>query len=363
MNVPSNSWLRHALLYWDEVSSIIPQSSNNKFLHRVSADIHYLMDKGQFRPMKPEDLIMKADNREAFEAFREEFIDIVQSPSFQKFVKRRKEALLYKISRDKVIANPFYSQIHKNKTSNALLDFLKERDLINTRKSNSDWLMFERNTALLYMSLLAKYLAQIDKRQTTLGTDHAIYERFNFKRAKESDSFPIISFNIFNILPTPKANVPLEHIIDFKRKRKDELFQFRKTLLEFQKKISNASSNQEIRELATNFQESIKLGVGDLSRALKDSRMETILRSLRSLISIKSPSALLAGAAIANEKFNFIEAPIYLKVLGLGSIGLIELTGNFIEARNKEIAKAKDSAFSYLLHAHKMGLLKLKSSN
>jgi hypothetical protein len=42
-----------------------------------------------------------------------------------------------------------------------------------------------------------------------------------------------------------------------------------------------------------------------------------------------------------------------LKIAGLATIGLLELTGTYIELRNKELAKTRESAFSYLFHAHK----------
>ena len=36
--------------------------------------------------------------------------------------------------------------------------------------------MFERHTALIYMSHLVKYLADVDKKQTTIGTEWTGHE-------------------------------------------------------------------------------------------------------------------------------------------------------------------------------------------
>lgn len=89
IDIPTNSWLRHSLLYWDEVSSIVPKSWDERMLLELSPDIHYLIDEGQFRPIKPEDLIMGRDNWDAFEQFQNEFKEIVSSARFQMFIKRR----------------------------------------------------------------------------------------------------------------------------------------------------------------------------------------------------------------------------------------------------------------------------------
>jgi hypothetical protein len=95
------------------------------------------------------------------------------------------------------------SRIHANKTSDFLYDFLFDLGLAK-REDNYEWIQFEKSTALLYMSLLAKYLADIDGNQTTIGTDYFSYEKFNFKRVSESAGFPVVSLNLDRVLPTPK---------------------------------------------------------------------------------------------------------------------------------------------------------------
>lgn len=357
INIPSNSWLRHSLLYWDEVSSIIPQSWGDRYLYELSPDIHYLIDEGQFRAIRPDELILKGDNWEAFHEFQTEFKTTIQSPQFQIFLKR-KPFSLSGIHIDKVRDSNLVARVHSNKTSDNLVHFLEEIGLAKRDRQNHEWLMFERHTALIYMSLLAKYLADIDKKQTTIGTDYGVYEKFNFKRVREKEGFPVVSLNLSNVLPTPIANVPLEKIIDFKRQRKDELLNFRKILMEFQSKISKAKSNTELKEIAVLFQENIQVGVKGISATLKDSRIETAFKSVKSLINLKSPTTIVSAAALANEKYHFFDMPIHLKIAGLATVGFLELTGNYIELRNKQLAKTRESAFSYLLRAQSAGIIK-----
>lgn len=358
IDIPRNDWLRHSLLYWDEVSSIVPKSWDDRFLINLSPEIHYLLDEGQFRPIKPEDLISKGDNWQEFENFQQEFQECVSSPNFRKFINDRRQSFSqYRIHQNKV--GETY-KVHANKTSDSIYSFLKEQGLAN-RDGDSEWINFESNTALLYMSLLAKYLADIDSNQTTIGTDYVSYEKFNFKRVSEKDGFPVVSFILNNVLPTPRENVPFEKIISFKKKREQNLRHFKKTMSDFQSKISDASSNAEMKEIAINFQETLLKGVDDLTAVLKDNRIDFEIKSLKSLINLKTPTsivtALTAAGAVINSKFNFISVPLNLTVLGLGVIGTMELTANFIDNRNKERAKLRESPFSYVYYARQQGII------
>lgn len=207
------------------------------------------------------------------------------------------------------------------------------------------------------MSLLAKYLADIDSEQTTIGTDHGIYEKLNFRRVTKDKGFPVISFSLNNVLPTPKANVPLEKILDFKRKRSDNLLHFKKIVSDFQTKVSKMKSQAELKEAAMTFQESLITGVNDLSLVLGDSRIESTLKTFKSLINLKSPTLIASAGTLVNEKIKFVNLPFSWEVIGLATIGALELTCNFIEARNKSRVKLGESPFSYIYQGQRYGII------
>lgn len=356
INIPRKSWLRHALLYWDEVSSIVPKSYDDKILNKLSPDIHYLIDEGQFRAIKPESLVHNQDNWEAFHQFRDEFMQTVKSPTFRQFIKRNHKSGSSRIHIDKIARNGV-ARIHNNKTTDGIFHFLQEEGLAMRDNKKFEWVFFEKTTALLYMSLLAKYLADIDGEQTTIGTDYATYENFNFKRVKEKDGFPVVSFSLDNVLPTPKDNVPLEKILDFKRKRKQNLIHFKKHLSDFQIKISKTKSQTELKEVAITFQESLVTGVEDLRAVLGDAKIDSGLKSFKSLINLKSPTMLATAGAFLNNKLDLISLPVHFTAIGLSGIGAIELTCNYIELRNKQRAKERESPFSYIYQAQKFGIV------
>src|SRR5690606_18197749 len=309
--------------------------------------------EGQFRAIKPEDLISKGDNWQEFENFQQEFRECVSSPNFRKFINRRQSFSQYRIHQNKVGAT---YKVHANKTSDSIYYFLQEQGLAN-RDGNNEWINFESNTALLYMSLLAKYLADIDSNQTTIGTDYVSYERFNFKRVSEKDGFPVVSINLNNVLPTPRENVPFEKIVSFKKKREQNLRHFKKTMSDFQNKISNSASNAEMKETAIDFQESLLNGVDDLAATLKDHKIGFTTKSIKSLINLKTPTSIAAIGTVLNSNLNIIEIPLNMAAIGVATIGAIELTTNYIENRNKQSAKLRESAFSYIYYAKKQGII------
>ena len=144
----------------------------------LSPDINYLIDQGQFRPIKPDRLIHQNTNWEALHEFEDEFKSIIESAKFQSFIKR-KPFMVSKLHVDKVRGTKLVAQIHRNKTSDNLYHFLLDQRLASIDRKDNEWFLFERNVALVYMSLLAKHLARIDENQTTVGTDYNIYEKFN----------------------------------------------------------------------------------------------------------------------------------------------------------------------------------------
>lgn len=352
IDIPRSNWLRHALLYWDEVSSIVPTSWDGDLLVNISPEIHYLIDEGQFRPIKPEDLIFKSDNWEEFEAFKNEFVETVSSPGFKRFVSMRQNKALL-LHSNKI---GLTSKVHSNKTSEAICDLLFSQGLA-SRDGYSEWINFEKNTALLYMSLLAKYLADIDGSQTTIGTDFEAYEKFNFKKAKEAGGFPIVNLNLSDVLPVPTDNISFESIIKFKKLRRENLNHFKKMLSDFQVKVSKSSSAAELKDNAISFQETLINGVEDLSAVLRDSRIDFKTKTLKSMISIKSPVLFTAIGEAAISRFGILNISNKMAAIGMATAGVIDLSLSYIENKNKERAKLRESPFSYVYYAQKYGLI------
>lgn len=353
IELPRSSWLMHALLYWDEVSSIIPDT--RRVYNSLSGRINYLIDEGQFRPIRPEELFKK--DWQIVDQFINEFKETVLSEDFQRFIIRQHRVFSPRHIHANKLGENHTAKIHNNKTTDVLFNFLEENGLASRMPGDWEWLNMERNTALLYMSLLAKHLAEVDSNQTTISTDIPAYANFNFKKVKRAEGAPAITINLNGLLPTPKIGVTIEQVVEFKRKRKDNLLHFKKYISDFQTKVSKAKSDAEIKDATITFQEGIQIGVTDLSKVLSDSKIEHSLKTLKSLVTLKSPTALAAIGTAINDQFNILKIPSNLSIAGVLTVGAIELTANFIEHRNKMNIKRRESPFSYIYQAQCFGIV------
>ncbi|MFL0122928.1 hypothetical protein V2611_14125, partial [Tenacibaculum maritimum] len=183
IDIPNEEWVRSAVLYWDEISSIVPMDYEGKPVRNYSPNIQYLKHKGVFRPIKPETLF-ESPNINVRENFELEFLEIIESPEFKRVrpPNTRYSVIHSKkmdIHRDKLNVQQTF-KIHNDKVSSNLLNHLLDRELIVRETIEEEWIKVDSKVALLYMSLLAKYIAEIDKESTIIGTDHYSYELMNF---------------------------------------------------------------------------------------------------------------------------------------------------------------------------------------
>jgi hypothetical protein len=231
ISIPHGRWLKQVILYWDEIGSIVPQNYEDQNLIPYTPAVQHLKDEGLFRPIKPENLIYQ--DWQKLENFEQEFRSILESEEFKKWRARRIPIPKSLVSNDTV---PTLSRIHEDKVSNSLMHYLEEKGLAQ-REPNSEWYFFENNTALLYMGLLAKYLADIDINLTIPGTNFEIYEELIFSALSKSEGFACLRTNLVNTLPVPREDVPLKKIVEFKRKRQAELLRFQSEIEAYEKEI------------------------------------------------------------------------------------------------------------------------------
>jgi len=356
IKIPQQDWLRHALLYWDQVSSIIPD--DHKINNTLPRHIDYLTDMGEFRAIRPEELYY-GHNWDILEQFTAEFCEIVSAPEFQRHISRTRNIIRPSQIHVRNLGMNGLSRIHENKTTDFIYQFLRDQDLVYERHYGDDnWIYFEKNTALLYMSLLAKYLANVDKNHVTIGTDLATYENFNFKKVSKERGFPVVSVNLNSVLPTPNPNISIGDIVKFKRDYRENLLHFRKKLSDFHSSVSKAKTQAELKEQCANFGDEIKMGVKDLAKAMKSSKLEYRLKSLKSLIGLKSPTTWLTALEAANTALHILPVAFPAAAVGIATVGAIELATNYVENRNKTAIKFAESPFSYIHKAREFGIVK-----
>lgn len=101
-----------------------------------------------------------------------------------------------------------------------------------------------------------------------------------------------IEMELYNLLPVPAVNTPLEDIIEFKEKRHDQLIEFRLYLDELYQSILTAGDIPRAKNTAMNRLEQSLIGV---NRTMKEAKINYVLDSLRS---IKADITGIAGMGL-----------------------------------------------------------------
>lgn len=327
-------WLYSALLYADEVASLNVYGDSN-----FSEDIKYLMDEGQYRPIYLNDVM----NRVYDNGFENAFFNIASSEEFYSF--RQKE-------------NPFDTRSFEIKGHRGLVmgreqltqDIIK---FVDENEIGDPYIMptavvFELYTGYLFNTLFIQFLANTDTNFVIPSTDRKEYEDFTFRLTEnKKEAYNII---LQNCLPVPSEHVSIRKIVKFKKKRKDELYRFRRFIKRLQDNIEKAASEEEIKEVLIDAKEEFELSISDIATMMKDGGIKTVFDSFDSLLSLENPKffSALASSGILSLTIN--------PQIGL-SIGAILLSTSFITTLLKQKNESRSKELSYLYYAKKQKII------
>jgi hypothetical protein len=343
ISIPTGTWLRQSLLYWDEVGSIVPHSYSNKALIPYSPDVQFLKNEGQFRAFIPDHCIFQQGYNKV-QDLEQEFLEILRSSKFQKRLPPPPRRNLI-------------SKIHEDKISHGLSRTLEEEGLAKRVPNDYEWWYFENNTALLYMAVLAKHIADGDIHSTVTGTDISAYESLIFETMSDTDGVACLATNLWNALPVPRDDVSLSDIIEFKHRRKDELLNFRQTLDDLQSEIKKCESQADVHQVLVKFKEKSDRSLANLEAVLSDSRLATVAGSIKTLIKLDSPALLATLFGAVNQATKITDIPIQWTLAGAGILGAVEIFSYLTDKRNEKRATLRNEPFSYVAYAKAEGLV------
>ena len=356
--VPSR-WMKWALLYWDKVCSIVPEDWEDNFVHvhqailpdiadfqffgdyarqkKTYLDMKYLKETGEFEPIIPFDY-----GWEYWSYVLDDFKKIINTEEFQSLRNYLKNSG----------RTTFDWRLDIDRFPTKIYIFLQENNLIEKVDSENNWFYLEHETFLIYKALLAKYSALKSSGYLIPSTDSTGYEKMLFKLIDIKGKSPSLSAKYINFLPIPNDDVSFEQIIKFKKKRRDELLHFREEIIDnFEHEMSKAESQSDVKSIILKNKEKIEVNVSDLRKMMKDSKIDTINASFKSLINIKSPALLEAVASLLTKQPSEISIPL------ISSTAAIQLGYTWLDSKIKERELLRKSSFSYLYYATKKSLI------
>ncbi|HIF9467180.1 TPA: DUF6236 family protein [Photobacterium damselae] len=123
-----------------------------------------------------------------------------------------------------------------------------------------------------------------------------------------------VEFNLYNLLPIPSIETPLEDILEFKLRRYDELLAFRVYLDDFYQSIINSA---DIPRAYNTEMTRLELSLIDLNRTMQASKIKVCLNSLRSVMG-GMDSILGIGLGAMGVASMFGVTPIVAGLAGAG---------------------------------------------
>lgn len=340
IDIQDSTWLRNAILYWDEVSSIVPYENYPDF----SPELLYLQELGVYKAIYPQELF--------FSEFAEDFCNsIVKRISAYELrtTNNGTQNSRVRMHKNKIYAPALHELIHYRKLPPQLLDYFGDRRYINDYNTDG-WMEIDSKIAQIYMRTLAEYSIKCSSKDIVLGTDTFTHNReiysYSLNRADLQAQCCII--NVENCLPQPSMDVSFEDLLDFKIRRKDELNAFRAKIRELETNIYNSDSLELIRHYETKFIEGWQQCSQDFYKVLKDSKITFSLSCLVSLVGIPFVGQQLSSY-IGQDVTTAIQTAAQLLNIGIGCF----------DYRNKISPAKSDGGFSYIIKASRNGIVNL----
>jgi hypothetical protein len=335
INIPDGNWLRNSLLYTDSIASIFPFYSVDD--ERVSEETKMLYSEGFYEPIQLFGKLIDANPE--FKKFEKLFIDTIESSGFKKLKKEYK-----KYKHDE---NSF--TLYAEKLSHSLADYLTKKKLLT--RENYGILSVEKNAAIVYMSMLATYLARTSTDSLLIpSTDQQEYEKLAFQLADNKEL--TYRFQLDKCLPSPSPDCSIKSILKFKKKREQELIKFRKEIDKLESELKSANDDEERKLKMIQFQEQIKLDLIEIKKLMGDSSLKYLLNGLSSLLEIKKPEIVgtLTGLGVAGA------VATVLPFVGLGA-GALLLTGTLVSSYRQIHREVAANSSSYIYYAGEAGII------
>ena len=333
INIEDGAWLRSALLYWDEINSIVP----HKDYVLESPELLYLQDVGQYKPIYSRDILLLNKANEFASEVERIFKNRSSKTPFNKNINSKKE---------KICIKQIAELIHYNKIPDRTIEFLIEKGII--QELNKEWIEMDHDDAILYMKLLAKFAAKYSERDTVIGTSTRYEFEDIYPKGKHKNDYSVVSISLTDCLPIPSPDVDLETLIYFKKHHLDDLLELRTKIRNFEENIAKSENRLEIKAKTESFKELWIKEIISAEKMFKGMGIGYILGSMCSFITMAegfTNFAQLTESSILNNR----SASIVAGLVGVGAYTL-----KSIEQIKK---KEKEGGFAYNISAKRDELL------
>jgi len=313
IDIRDEEWLKNAVLFWDEINTIVPSSINNPYQENTT---QYLSDEGILKPMPVSPDI--------------DFIEDLTSDTLNYLNTNEGFQLLtqgqggnYVIHRDKL-----------PRDVSRLFDIHPEiQHQLRRSMTDKEWFRVDSSFAIFYMTLLANKICE--QKSIALLTDNSLTSNlsdlvrldnqiaikgrdydFHHRRRNEKDihlAQGMLTNLIIKGIKISNAS-SLEDVINFKKRHRDELGLFRTNISKLTKDISNDVSFEALKQQVEDiYNDEFLPSYNNFKKALSGSGIKWVSDNFMkvsvistgatalpmALLGLTLPQALLAGAGVS----------------------------------------------------------------
>lgn len=283
IRVPDNDWFTRALLYWDEVGTIVPHGPPYEVRQILGEHTLGLMDAGLVVPVR-------AGDAQMVPRFDEAFVELIEADP--------------QIPRSRTRAAPRKTfQLHMTKPGAQMTEYLEQRGLLE-RRAGSPWLDVEEHTADLLMTYLACTIGASPMQMTPI-TDRAeslaVLTGNSVSAGGSGVTVSRLEMTVLEgLLPAPAGGVPPDELARFKEKHGDMLRRFRREVESFATDATVLAPDLRQRR-AELFRDEMQERVSEIGAHLKRRWPRIVFGTLCGVLAAATPvgTALAGGATVA----------------------------------------------------------------
>jgi hypothetical protein len=317
IDIHNEDWLKTAILFWDEISTIVPASIDSPYQERAT---QYLRDEGLLSP-----IVVNPGHR-FIEELAEDTINYLNTNEGFQLLTQGNEYVIHRDKLPREIIQLF--DIHPDK-----LPYEIQYKFCH-RMTRDGWLRVDGRFANFYMTLLANRICEhlaiapltdnsltsklsdlyrLDNQFAINGRDRDYnYRPHNRNRYINLSQGLLINMAIEGISIAEQTS--LEDVVNFKRRHQDELGLFRKNVADLTKDIPADASLGQIKQMVENvYVNEFLPGYNGLKAALNGSGIKWVADNFMkvslistgatalptALLGLSVPYALLAGAGVS----------------------------------------------------------------
>jgi len=340
INLTNKNWLKHAFLFWDKISRIVPSSvtpSDNEDVIRIRSETGFIED---YSP----DKWVVSNTFKDFIRFLERFTDIIDQRKIGK-LKDLQNRNYSKKRYDYLLSNAFHrtqgTYIHIEKFDRKLVELLIDLDLAVPGENQwENWVRIDNDLGFIYMTYLAKVIS-IEKSLPIVTDIEEFYSHASIAEQEVVSNYHSnIEHKIGNLLITsfvPKDinSVPIDKLIKIKEKYSQERRAFFGTVSELCQKIPSIDNKSALTDALNQYGNLLIDQTNQLKLAFNTNKIDTINK----FICISVPSSL----ASLTEYI-----PVEYKPLGI-SAGIVYGLLSSVHTYKKETNQLHQNPLSYLI--------------